>query len=95
MSANNIEEGIINIGSYYKEHNVNNATISSLICRPQKHFQHKVNAVNKMLMNRCKNYDLGYIDNSNIKVVFLVQDRLRLKEKGKSCLANNFYQFYK
>ena len=83
MSANDIAEGIINIGSYYKEHNVNNATISSLICRPQKHFQHKVNAVNKMLMNRCKNYDLGYIDNNNIKVVFLVQDGLRLKEKGK------------
>ena len=44
-------------------------------------------------MNRCKNYDLGYIDNSDIKVVFLVQDGLRLKEKGKSRLANNFINF--
>ena len=93
MSANDIAEGIINIGRYSKEHNVNNASISSLICRPQKHFQHKVDAVNKMLMNRCKNYDIGYSDNSNIKVVFLVQDGLRLKEKGKSRLANNFINF--
>ena len=31
MSANDIAEDIINIGRYYKEHNVNNTTISSLI----------------------------------------------------------------
>ena len=66
MSANDIAEGIINIGRYCKEHNVNNVTISSLICRSQKHLQHRVNAVNTMLMNRCRNYGLGYIDNSNI-----------------------------
>ena len=58
MSANDIAEGIINIGRYCKEHNVNNVTISSLICRSQKHFQHRVNAVNTMLMNGCKNYGL-------------------------------------
>ena len=70
MSADDIAEGIINIGRYCKEHSVNNVTISSLICRSQKHLQHKVNAVNTMLMNRCRNYGLGYIDNSNIKVGF-------------------------
>ena len=93
MSANDIAEGIINIGRYCKEHNVNNVTISSLICRSQKHLQHRVNAVNTMLMNRCKNYGLGYIDNSNIEVGFLAQDRLHLNEIGKSCLANNFINF--
>ena len=35
MSKNYIAEDIINIGRYCKEHNVNNATISSLICRSQ------------------------------------------------------------
>ena len=70
MSANDIAEGIINIGRYSKENNVNNITISSLICWSQKHFQRKVNAVNTMLMNRYKNYGLGYIDNCNIKVGF-------------------------
>ena len=35
MSANDIAAGIINIGGYCKEHNVNNVTTSSLICRPQ------------------------------------------------------------
>ena len=44
-------------------------------------------------MNRCKNYGLGYIDNSNIKVGFLVQDGLHLNEIGKSCLANKFINF--
>ena len=93
MSANDIAEGIINIGRYCKEHNVNNVTISSLICRSQKHLQHRVNAVNTMLMNRCKNDGLGYIDNSNMDVGFLVQIGLHLNEIGKSCLANNFINF--
>ena len=68
MWANDIGEGIINIGGYCKEHNVDNVTISSLLCRSQKHLQYNVNAVNTMLINRCKNYGVGYIDNSNIKV---------------------------
>ena len=38
MSANDIAEGVINIGQYYQEHNDNNFTISSLICRSQKHY---------------------------------------------------------
>ena len=53
-NANDITMGIINIGRYCKEHNFNNVTISSLIYRSQKHLQHKLNAVNTMLMNRCK-----------------------------------------
>ena len=68
MWANDIGEGIINIGGYCKEHNVDNVTISSLTCRSQKHLQYNVNAANTMLINRCKNYGVGYIDNSNIKV---------------------------
>ena len=87
MSANDIAEGIINIGRYCKEHNVNNVTISSLICRSQKHFQHRLNAVNTMLMNRCKNFGLGYIDNSNIELGFLAQDGLHLNKIGKSCFV--------
>ena len=49
--------------------------------------------VNTILMNRCKNYGLGYIDNSNMEVRSLAQDGLHLNEKGKSCLANNFINF--
>lgn len=37
LSANDIAEGIINIGRYFQEHNANNVTISSLIWRSQKH----------------------------------------------------------
>ena len=93
MSANCIAEGIINIGRYYQEHNDNNFTISSLICRSQKHYQHKVNAVDTMLISRCKKYGLGYIDNSNIKLGFLAPDGLHLNKIGKSRLANSFINF--
>ena len=64
MSANDIAEGIIKVGKYCKEHNVNDAAISSLICRSQFHLQQKINAVNTMLKNRCKLFGLGFIDNS-------------------------------
>ena len=50
-------------------------------------------SINIGRMNRCKNYGLGYIDNSNIEVGFLAQDGLHLNEIGESCLANNFINF--
>ena len=71
----------------------NNVTKSSLIHRFQKYLQHKITAVNIMLMNKSKNYGLGYIDNSNIKVDILAQDELHLNQIGKSSLANNFINF--
>ena len=93
MSAYDITEGIINIGRYCKEYNVKNVTMSSLICRSQRHLQHKVNAVNTMVINRCKRHGLGYIDNSNINVDFLAQYGLHLNEIGKSSLASDFINF--
>ena len=89
-SASDIAQGIINIGIYCKERNVNDVLISSLICRTQPNLQSKVSEVNKILLNTCKFYGLGYIDNSNIKVDLLVQDGLHLNEKGKIYLANNY-----
>ena len=93
MSANDIVQGISNIGRYCNEHDVNNVTRPSLICRSQKHLQHEVNAMNTMLMNRCNSYRLSYMDNSDIKVDFLAQDVLHQKETGKISLANNFINF--
>ena len=92
MSANDIVEGIINIGRLQRA-NINDVIISSLICRTQHNLQNNVNAVNAVLMHRCKIYGLGYIDNSNIKVECLAQDGLHLNEIGKCCLANNFINF--
>ena len=66
--VSDIAEGIINTGRYCKEHNINNVTISLLICRSQRHLQHEVYAVNTVSMNRCKGYALSYTDNINIKV---------------------------
>ena len=52
-----------------------------------------MNAVNTMLMKRCRNYGLGYIDNSNIEIDFSAQDGLHLNKIGKRCFANNFINF--
>ena len=82
-----------NVRRHCKHHNVNNVTTSSLIYSSQKHLQHKVNAVNTMLMNRSKNHRLGYIDNSHIQVDLLAQDEFHLNEIGKSSLAINFAKF--
>ena len=93
MSANHIAQRIINIRRYCKEKNVNDVLMSSLICSAQPNLQNKVNEVNKILFNTCKLYGLGYINNSNIKVEFLVQDGLHLNETGKMYLANNYINF--
>ena len=49
--------------------------------------------MNTMLMKRCRNYGLGYIDNSNIEIDFSAQDGLHLNKIGKRCFANNFINF--
>ena len=67
-----IAEAITNIGRYCKEHNVSNVTIPSLICRSQKHLQHKVNAVNTMLINRCKIYGLDGLDVTHLVLKILL-----------------------
>ena len=60
-------------GTYCKKQNVNNVVISPLICRSQKHLQNKVNAVNTVLLNCCKEYD-DNIDKRNISLEYLAQD---------------------
>ena len=73
MSADDIVEDIINIGKYCKEGNVINVIVYSLKCRSQK-YSVKVKAVNRMLVNCCKDYGFGYVHNSNISVEQLPQD---------------------
>ena len=49
-----------------------------------------MNAVNTMLINRCKTYGLSYFHDNNIEVDFLAQDGLHLNEMDKSVLARNY-----
>ena len=58
-----------------------------------EHLRRKMNAVNAMLINRCKNYGIGYLHNSNIKEDLLAKYGLHLNEVGKGSLANNFINF--
>ena len=70
-------------GTYCKKQNVNNVVISPLICRSQKHLQNKVNAVNTILLNCCKEYD-DNIDKRNISLEYLAQDISSKLEKVKN-----------
>ena len=66
LTENEIAKWIVKIGRQYKENNVNDVFISSLICRAQKKLNDKVIAVNSTLKRVCKLNGLGFIDNSNI-----------------------------
>ena len=88
-----IVEGITNISRSCKERNVINVTISSLICRLQKHLQNKANVVNALLLHCWKVNGSGGIDNSNISVGYLAQDGLNLNEESENSLTNDFIIF--
>ena len=87
---NEIAEWIVKIGRPCKESNVNDAFISSLLCRAQKRLNDKVISVNNILKRVCKLNGLRFIDNSNICAENLFEDSLHLNDDGKVILANNF-----
>ena len=64
---------------------------SSLICQTDlKNIDGKVIKTNKHLENYCKQQNLDFIDNSNIKKSSLNSIGLHLQERGNSKLAKNF-----
>ena len=89
-TENEIVEWIVKIGRQYKESNVNDVFMPSLISRTQKRLNGKVIAVNNILKRVCKLNGLGFIDNSNICAENLFEDGLHLNDDGKVILANNF-----
>ena len=63
---------------------------SSLICRNDlKDIDEKVKKTNTHLENYCKQQNLGFIDNSNLKRSDLNSRGLHLQERGSSKLAKN------
>ena len=68
---------------------------SSLICRNDlKDIDEKVKKTNTHLENYCKQQNLGFIDNSNLKKSDLNSRGLHLQERGSSKLAKNFLDYF-
>ena len=49
-----------------------------------------ISAVNSILQDKCAIHQFHFIDNSNIKRVYLWKDGLHLNRSGKDLLMNNF-----
>ena len=68
---------------------------SSLICRNDlKDIDEKVKKTNTHLENYCKQQNLDFIDNSNIKKSDLNSRGLHLQECGSSKLAKHFVDYF-
>ena len=72
-----------------------NLCFSSLICRTEpKDIDEKVIKTNTHLENYCKQQNLDFIDNSNIKKSDLNSRGLHLQERGSSKLAKKFLDYF-
>ena len=68
---------------------------SSWICRNDlKDIGKKVKKTNTHLENYCKQQNLGFIDNSNLKKSDLNSRGLHLQERGCSKLVKNFLGYF-
>ena len=69
--------------------------VSSLIGRNDlKDIDEKVKKTNTHLENYCKQKNLGFIDNSNLKKSDLNSRGLHLQERGSSKLAKNVLDYF-
>ena len=69
-------------------------SFSSVICRTNiKDITDTINTTNSHLENYCKQQNIGFIDNGNIKKSDLNPKGLHLHERGSSKLAKNLLDF--
>ena len=88
---NTIASDIIRLALDMKT-DVNQVNISSLMVRNDR-FNEKALKVNDCLKVKCLQYELGYIDNSNVTKEHLNQGGLHLNFKGTLALAKNFMAY--
>ena len=69
-------------------------SFSSVICRTDvKDITDTINTTNSHLENYCKQQNVGFINNGNIKKSDLNSKGLHLNERGSSKLAKNLLDF--
>ena len=86
-SPNVIADEIINLACDIKT-NSNDVVISGLVGRNDD-LNFKLQQVNNILIDKCTDRNLFYIDNSNIRRQHL-NSKMHLNHKGTSQLAHNF-----
>ena len=66
---------------------------SIIIRKDQKNIDKNVSQVNSYLKYYCKQKNIDFIDNGNLKEEHLGQKKLHLNKKGNSILANNILKY--
>ena len=64
-----------------------------IIRKDRKNIDKKVSQANSYVKNYCKQRNIDFIDNGNLKEEHLGQEKLHLNKKGNSILANNFVRY--
>ena len=73
--------------------NTKNFFSSIIIRKDRKNVDKKVSQVNSFLQNYCKQKNIDFIANGNLKEEHLGQKKLHLNKNGNSILANNFLKY--
>ena len=73
--------------------NTKNFFSSIIIRKDRKNVDKKVSQVNSYLQNYCKQKNIDFIDNGNLKEEHLGQKKMHLNKNGNSILANNFSKY--
>ena len=84
--AEHITRGIIQLGNFCKNHQVNSILISSLVCQNSVHLNRKI----KSQLKLCLPNGYLFFNNSNTTEIHLTDHGLYLKEGGKCVFANTF-----
>ena len=80
----------MSVGRKCKDAGINEAIISSIVCRKSSRFQMKINEVDSVFKYLYVINGFTFIDNANITNYDICDDLIHLKYSGTCKLANNF-----
>ena len=90
LDVNMVAEDIINVGLECSKHGVQHVFISGIIRNKNHKKQNLIYQINKIVQQKCKNEEFGFIDNENIETWNLCKDGTHLVESGRVRLAKTF-----
>ena len=90
FNATNLASDIITICQNAREKGVNTIFVSSIVARKDLSLQRRLDEVNRILENECKENGFFFISNENILHDHLCNDGIHLLDEGLKMLANNF-----
>ena len=90
LDVNKVAKDIINVGLECSKHGVQHVFISSIVRNKNHKKQDLIYQINKIVQEKCKIENFGYIDNENIETWNLWKDGTHLVESGRVRLAKTF-----